>query len=59
MIIKRHGLSGLPLKLYRHSVFWYWKRYMGSDPFRLLLGGGHYRDDFWFHLNQGWYDMRP
>jgi hypothetical protein len=51
--------TGLPAKLYCRSPFWYWSRFVFSDPFRLALGGRHYGNDFWFRLNIGWYDMQP
>jgi len=55
----RDRFTGLPVELYRRSPLWYWLRFVSSDPIRLSLGGRHYREDFWFRVNQGWYDIQP
>jgi hypothetical protein len=55
----RSMLDGLPSRLYLRTPFWYWLRYMRSDPLRLALGGRYHGQDFWVSLNRGWYDLSP
>ena len=57
MTSRRDRFASFSVKFYRRSPFWYWLRYMQSDPLRLVLGGRFYGEDFWFHLNMGWHDM--
>lgn len=44
-------------RMYVSSCFFYWFRYIRADPGRLVFGGRHYRDDFWYRLNRGWHEI--
>jgi len=50
-------LRFLRSRMYVSSCFFYWFRYIRADQGRLIFGGRHYRDDFWYRLNRGWHEI--